>query len=203
MPKNKDGLQELFLAELQDLYDAEKQLVRALPKLAKAASNDELGQAIREHLEVTTGQVQRLEQVFAGLKQRPKSRPCAGMRGLVEEGRHIMQEEMEDSAMDLALVGAGRKVEHYEMVGYESVVLLAKQLGRKDAAELLQETMDEEQQADGQLAAISKRLMQTGLSMQMADTSEELEASRNKSPRAPLSKTKSQNERDKTNRSSH
>ena len=168
MPNKTDALQQLLLDELQDLYDAEKQLVRALPKVAKATANQELGDAIREHLEVTKGQVQRLEKVFAALESRPKSRPCAGMRGLLEEGQHIMDEDMEDAAMDLALAGAARKVEHYEMVAYESVISLARQVGRKDAAQLLQETMSEEQQADRQLAMISKRLVQEASSMQDA-----------------------------------
>lgn len=166
MPNNSDVLQKLLLDELQDLYDAEKQLVKALPKVVKATANQELGDAIREHLEVTKGQVQRLEQAFAMLESRPKSRPCAGMRGLLEEGQHIMQEDMEAAAMDLALAGAARKVEHYEMVGYESVISLARQLGRKDAAQLLQETMSEEQQADRQLATISKSLVQEASRMQ-------------------------------------
>jgi ferritin-like metal-binding protein YciE len=191
MPKTNDSLQELLIDELQDLYDAEKQLVRALPKIANAASNEELGNAIREHLEVTKGQVERLERVFAALESRPKSRPCAGMRGLVEEGQHIMEEEMEDAAMDLALSGASRKVEHYEMVGYESVVSIAKQLGRKDAAELLQETMNEEQQADRQLAAISKRLMQEAARMPKRDESEEGMRTESRSAKAPSRSSKS------------
>jgi ferritin-like metal-binding protein YciE len=159
MPKTSEGLEQLLMEDLQDLFDAEKQLVRALPKMAKAASDEELENALREHLEVTKGQVQRLEQVFASMNARPRSRPCPGMRGLVEEGQQIIGEDMEGSMMDAAIITAGRKVEHYEMVGYESAMSLAKQLGQKQAAELLRETMDEEAQADKLLAGISKRLL--------------------------------------------
>jgi len=159
MPKKVAGLQELLVDELQDLYDAEKQLVRALPKMAKAASDEELANAFREHLEVTKGQVQRIEQVFEQLETRAKSKPCKGMKGIVEEGNEMMQEGLEDALLDSAMAGAGRKVEHYEMMGYESVSSLAKQIGRSDVAQMLQETLREEMQADKMLAQISKRLL--------------------------------------------
>ena len=159
MPKTSEGLEQLLMEDLQDLFDAEKQLVRALPKMAKAASDEELGNALREHLEVTKGQVQRLEQVFASMNARARSRPCPGMRGLVEEGQQIIGEDMEGPTMDAAIITAGRKVEHYEMIGYESAISLARQLGQKQAAELLRETMGEEVQADKLLAGISKRVL--------------------------------------------
>src|SRR6266498_5807824 len=113
MPKTKT-LQDAFVDEIRDLYAAEKQLVRALPKMAKAAGSDELKMAFKEHLEETKGQVQRLEQVFEILEQKARSKPCKGMKGLLEEGTEIIEEEMEEHLHDLALIGAAQKVEHYE-----------------------------------------------------------------------------------------
>ena len=159
MPKNPEGLQQLLVEELQDLLDAEKMLVRTLPKMAKSATDEELENAFREHLEVTKGQVQRLEQVFQTLDAKPRSRPCKGMRGIIEEGQEMMQEELPAGLLDTALTASGRKVEHYEMVGYESVRSLARQMGLREAADLLEETLHEEIQADKQLATIGKRLL--------------------------------------------
>jgi ferritin-like metal-binding protein YciE len=159
MAKQMEGLQELLVDELQDLFDAEKQLVRALPKLVKAASDEELTAAFREHLEVTKGQVARLEQVFESMDMRAKSKPCHGMKGLVEESQEMMEEDFEDGVMDTALIGCARRVEHYEMAAYESARAMAQQLGMKDAAQLLQETMREEMEADKTLGTISKRLL--------------------------------------------
>jgi ferritin-like metal-binding protein YciE len=176
MPKKVAGLQELLVDQLQDLYDAEKQLVRALPKMAKAASDEELANAFREHLEVTKGQVQRIEQVFESLEERAKSKPCKGMKGIVEEGNEVLQEGMEEALLDSAMAGAGRKVEHYEMMGYESVSSLARQIGRADVVELLQQTLREEMETDKLLAQISKRLLKeasSAASMQESGGEEE------------------------------
>jgi ferritin-like metal-binding protein YciE len=173
MPKKVEGLQQLLTEELQDLLDAEKQLVKALPKMAKSANDEELESAFREHLEVTKGQVQRLERVFESMDMRPRSRPCHGMKGLVEEGREKMEENLEKGILDSALTGAARKVEHYEMAAYESVRSLAQQLGMKDAAQLLQETLQEETQTDRQLAQISKRLLKEASSRQRASSQAE------------------------------
>ncbi len=159
MPKRVEGLEQLLVTELQDLYDAEKQLVKALPKMAKSATDEELENAFRQHLEVTRQQVQRLEQVFESMEMRAKSRPCKAMKGLVEEGQEVMQEEHEPGILDSGLTAAGRKVEHYEMAGYDSAQSLARQLGMREAAELLQQTLREEMQTDKQLAQISKRLL--------------------------------------------
>lgn len=159
MAKQIGGLRQLFLEELQDLFDAEKQLVRALPKMAKSATDHELETAFREHLEVTRGQVQRLEQIFETMDTRARSTPCRGMKGIVEEGQEIMAEERGESILDSAIAAAARKVEHYEMMGYEAARSIARQLGMSDAARLLQQTLQEEMQADRQLAQISKRLL--------------------------------------------
>jgi ferritin-like metal-binding protein YciE len=152
------NIQELFVEEIRDLYDAEKQLVKALPKMAKAASDPELENAFRQHLEQTREQVQRLEQVFELMDQRARSKPCHGMRGLVEEGQEIMGEDLEAALLDSALTGAGRKVEHYEMAGYEEARSMAQLLGLKEAAQLLQQTLAEELETDRRLARLSKRL---------------------------------------------
>ena len=152
-------LQEVFLDDIRDLFDAEKQLVKALPKMAKAAGDEELVSALREHLEVTKGQVQRLEQVFAILETRATGKPCKGMKGIVEEGAEILEEDYPEALMDAAITAAGRKVEHYEMVGYESARGIARQLGMKDAADLLEASLREEIEADRTLSQISKRLV--------------------------------------------
>ncbi len=159
MAKKREGLEQLLVEDLQDLFDAEKQLVRAIPKMAKAAADEELVSALRNHLEVTKGQVQRLEKIFESMDMRAKSKPCKGMKGIVEEGSEQLQEDHEESIMDSAISAAARKVEHYEMVGYESARALATQLGMREAAQLLDETLREEMQADKELAQISKRLL--------------------------------------------
>ena len=167
MAKKVAGLEELLVQELQDLYDAEKQLVRALPKMVKAASNEELQNAFRDHLEVTKGQVQRLEQVFEGMDQKARSKPCKGMKGIVEEGNETLQEDLEEGLMDAAIIGAGRRVEHYEMAGYASVIAMAKQLGLRNAEQLLNETLREEMETDKLLANLGKRLLkESGAMMQ-------------------------------------
>src|SRR4051794_1360206 len=172
MAKQMEGLQQLLVDELQDLFDAEKQLVRALPKMAKAASNEQLAQAFTEHLEVTKGQVARLEQVFDTMEIRAKSKPCHGMKGMVEEAQEMMQEDHEEMVLDAGLIGCARKVEHYEMAGYEVARSLAQQLGMKEAAQLLQETMREEMETDKLLAGISKQMLKEGGRSQGAEASE-------------------------------
>ncbi len=159
MAKKREGLEQLLVEDLQDLFDAEKQLVRAIPKMAKAAADDELVSALRKHLEVTKGQVQRLERIFESMDMRARSKPCKGMKGIVEEGQEQLQEDHEEAIMDSAISAAARKVEHYEMAGYESARSLASQLGMREAAQLLDETLREEMQADKELAQISKRLL--------------------------------------------
>jgi ferritin-like metal-binding protein YciE len=171
MPKAQ-GLQQLLVQELQDLYDAEKQLVKALPKIAKACSGEELASAFRDHLEVTKGQVGRLEQIFESMGMRARSKPCKGMKGLVEEGQEHIQELDEPALLDVALNGAGRRVEHYEMAGYESARVIAAQLGMRDAAQLLQETLREEMAADKLLAQLAKRGVKEAMSAGMEEEEE-------------------------------
>lgn len=156
-----DTCNALLEEELKDIYDAEKRLVKALPKMAKGASSDELRSAIEEHLEVTKGQVQRLEQVFENLGMSAKAKPCAGMKGLIEEGEEVLQQEAEDTLKDAAIIGAAQRVEHYEMAAYGTARTLAEYLGNDEAAALLQETLDEEKEADEKLSEISMRLLET------------------------------------------
>jgi ferritin-like metal-binding protein YciE len=160
MTKKTQDLNEFLIEELRDLYDAEKQLVKALPRMAKAATNEELGEAITEHLEVTKGQVQRLEQCFDQLEQKARTKPCKGLRGILEEGSEMLQEDMEDAVMDTAIAAGGRKIEHYEMVAYESLRGIAEQLGHNEIAELLGETLQEEEQADRRLTEICQRIVE-------------------------------------------
>src|ERR1700761_7284151 len=141
------GLRDVMLEELRDLYSAENQLVKALPKLAKAAQDEELQQSFSEHLEETTGQVERLKEVFSLLEERPTGKHCKGMEGLIEEGKEAIDEEEEGEAYDIGLIGAAARVEHYEIAGYTAVIAMLKGLGLEEAAEPLVETLSEENEA--------------------------------------------------------
>lgn len=173
MPKTKN-LEDLLVEELKDLYDAEKQLTRALPKVAKAATAPELRDAIQEHLEVTKGQVQRLEQVFEQLGKPVRGKPCAAMKGLITEGKELMEEDMAGELMDVGLIAGSQKIEHYEMAGYGTVRTLAQTLGHKDVAQLLDETLREEEEADKKLTTIAKKYV--NVRARSAGESEEEEA---------------------------
>src|SRR5579862_8014085 len=137
-----ESIRELLVEEMRDLYDAEKQLVKALPKMAKTASNEELREAFESHLEQTRGHVQRLEQAFEALDEKPRSKACAAMKGLIEEGKETMGEDLEDALMDSAIIGAAQKVEHYEIAGYGTVKTWARSLGLDEVAELLEATLE-------------------------------------------------------------
>ena len=141
------GLRDVMLEELRDLYSAENQLVKALPKLAKAAQDEELQQSFSEHLEETTGQVERLKEVFSLLEEKPTGKHCKGMEGLIEEGKEAIDEEEEGEAYDIGLIGAAARVEHYEIAGYTAVIAMLKGLGLEEAAEPLVETLSEENEA--------------------------------------------------------
>ena len=136
------GLRELYIDELKDLYNAENQLVKALPKMAKAASSPDLRSGFEEHLEQTKGHVQRLETIFGQLDESPKGKKCKGMEGLIEEGSEAIG-EYEESVLDAALIGAAQRVEHYEMAGYGTACAFAEELGESDHVSLLKETLEE------------------------------------------------------------
>jgi len=152
-------LDELFKEELQDLYDAENQIIKALPKMAKAASDEDLTAAFQQHLEVTKKQVKRLDKIFQQLGIKPQGKTCEAMQGLLKEGDRIIQEIEKSPVLDAALIGAAQKVEHYEISGYGTVRTLAEVLGQQDAAELLEETLDEEKETDENLTEIAENIM--------------------------------------------
>src|SRR6266436_4187368 len=143
-----DTLQKLYTSELRDLYNAENQLLKALPKMAKAASSEELKDAFEKHLEQTKSHVERLERVFEELDEKPKGKTCRAMKGLVEEGSEILQQDGEESVLDAGIIVAAQKVEHYEIAGYGSVRTFAHLLGQDKAAERLQTTLDEESETN-------------------------------------------------------
>jgi len=153
-----EGLKELYVDELKDLYNAENQLVKALPKMAKAASSEELRQGFEEHLEQTRGHVQRLEKIFKSLGESPKGKKCKGMEGLVAEGAEVMEEDFEDSVMDAALIGAAQRVEHYEIAAYGTACAFAEVLGESDQASLLNETLEEEKETDEKLTKLAEEI---------------------------------------------
>ncbi len=146
-----DSLENLFLHEIRDLLSAEKQLLKALPKMAKAAASEKLREAIESHLEETKVQVERLEQIFEEMGKSPRGPQCKAMAGLVEEAQELIDEEGEDAVKDAALIGSAQRVEHYEMAGYGCARTYAEMLGLTSAAELLQQTLDEEKAADEKL----------------------------------------------------
>jgi ferritin-like metal-binding protein YciE len=154
-----EGLDLLLQEELRDIYDAEKQLVKALPKVAKAASSEELQEALNEHLQVTKGHVERLEQVFEQLGTKAKGKTCAGMKGLIQEGEEVIGQNDAGELKDLAIIGAAQRVEHYEIAAYGTARTFAERLGNEEVAELLQETLTEEEEADERLTEISEALL--------------------------------------------
>ncbi len=153
----KDALRQLYIDELKDLYSAEIQTVKALPKLAKASSNAQLRQAFEEHLRQTAEQVYRLEQIFEMLGEKPTGKKCLGMEGLVKEGSETMQKNYEDSVMDSALIGAAQRVEHYEIASYGTVRAIAQLLGEGEHVSLLEQTLTEEKQTDDMLTQLAEQ----------------------------------------------
>lgn len=152
-------LHDLYVAELKDLYSAEHQLLKALPKMAKAASAPQLAKAFTDHLAETEGQVDRLEKIFQELEVSPKGKTCKAMKGLLEEGKEVMTEDADPTVMDAALIAAAQRVEHYEMAGYGCVRTFARLLGDEKAANLLQETLDEEGAADKKLTKLAETVI--------------------------------------------
>jgi len=149
-------MEDLFLDELRDLYDAEKQLTKALPKMAKAASSDELRTALENHLEETENQVERLEQIFTMLEEKGTGKKCAAMAGLIKEGDEVTSSTDDSAVRDAGLIAAAQKVEHYEISGYGSARTHAQMLGHVEAVSLLEETLNEEKQADRKLNDIAE-----------------------------------------------
>jgi ferritin-like metal-binding protein YciE len=154
-----DTLQNLYTSELRDLYSAETQLLKALPKMAKAASSEELKDAFEKHLEQTKGHVERLAEVFEELGESPKGKTCRAMKGLIEEGAELLEEDGEESVLDAGIIVAAQKVEHYEIAGYGSARTFAHLLGQNKAAELLQTTLDEEAETNEVLNRLAETIV--------------------------------------------
>lgn len=151
-----NDLHELLLSELADLLSAETQLTKALPKMAKAAQSEELAEAFRSHLAETENHVERLNEVFSSLNEKPKRKTCQAMKGLVEEGSEMIEELEGSSASDAGLIAAAQKVEHYEIASYGTVRAWAEQMGHSEAVRLLEETLEEEKAADAKLNEIAE-----------------------------------------------
>ncbi|HSY65324.1 MAG TPA: ferritin-like domain-containing protein [Terriglobales bacterium] len=180
-----EGLRELYIEELKDLYNAENQLVKALPKMAKAASSDELRQGFEDHLEQTKGHVQRLEQIFQALGESPKGKKCKGMEGLVEEGSEVMHEDFEGALMDAAIIGAAQRVEHYEIAAYGTVCAFAEELGETEQNSLLNETLQEEKETDEKLTHLAQQInAQANEGEEQEQSEEEATASKKRGRRA-------------------
>ena len=174
-----ESLNELLAEELKDIYSAEKQLLKALPKMVKKASSEELRNALDEHLEVTQGQVARLEEVFAALGKPAKAKTCKAMQGLLEEAKEIMEEDATPAVLDAGIIAAAQKVEHYEIASYGTVRTWARLCGEEEAAELLQETLDEEAEADKRLSELAENFVNP--EAESGDDEESSPASRKKS----------------------
>lgn len=151
-----DTLKELLVDEMKDILSAEQQILKALPKMSKKAKSPDLKAALDEHLRITEGQVRRLEQAFKKLGENAKAKPCKAMQGLIAEGNEMMAEKMDPDSMDAAIIGVAQKVEHYEIASYGTVRTWARRIGEEDVAELLQETLDEEGEADKRLTDIAE-----------------------------------------------
>jgi ferritin-like metal-binding protein YciE len=151
-----DSLQKLFIEELKDVYSAEKQILRALPKMAKAAESPQLQQAFTKHLQETEGQVQRLERIFKELDQAARGKKCKGMEGLLEEGKEVLEEDGDPAVIDAALIASAQRVEHYEIAAYGCLRTYAQLLGHSEAAKLLEQTLAEEVATDKKLTELGE-----------------------------------------------
>jgi ferritin-like metal-binding protein YciE len=149
------SLEDLFVSELQDLYSAENQIIKALPKMAKTATSSELQECLETHLEETREQVNRLDQIFEKIGRSAKGKKCKGMEGLLEEGKELMGEDAEENVLDAGLIAAAQRVEHYEIAAYGSVRTFAETLGYDEAVSLLEQTLEEEKQADEKLTEVA------------------------------------------------
>jgi len=158
-------LHDAFIDELRDTYDAEKQLTKALPKLAKASSSPELQELFETHLEETKGHIERLEQVFESLDEKARGKHCEGIAGIIEEGRSIMGEDFDETTMDACLIAAGQRAEHYEMAAYGTLIAWAEAMGHGEAVTLLQQNLDEEKAADKKLSGLAEG----GINQEAAD----------------------------------
>jgi ferritin-like metal-binding protein YciE len=179
-----EGLRELYVNELKDLHNAENQLVKALPKMAKAASNEQLREGFEEHLEQTKEHVRRLERIFEMLDENPKGKKCLGMEGLVREGSEVMSEDYEDEVMDAGIIGAAQRVEHYEIAAYGTVRSFAEVLGEDEHVSLLEETLNEEKETDQKLTQLASQINEEAKRQPVQSESETGTRGKRKSKRA-------------------
>ncbi|HEX5809066.1 MAG TPA: ferritin-like domain-containing protein [Anaerolineales bacterium] len=159
-------LEDLLTDELKDLYSAENQILKALPKMAKSAQSEELRKAFEQHLEQTKEQVRRIEQICEDMSVSPRGKKCVGMEGLIEEGKEVMQEDLDADTMDAGLIGAAQKVEHYEMAAYGTASAHARQLGLERAAKLLDKTLEEEKTTDEKLTKLAQNQINVQAAME-------------------------------------
>jgi len=164
-----ESLQELFIDELKDLYSAETQIIKALPKMIKNANSDELRGSFEEHLQQTKGHVGRLEQIFGDLNASPRGKKCKGMEGLIDEAKELMEEDTEPEVLDAGMISMAQRVEHYEIAGYGTVRTYAELLGMDEAANLLQQTLDEEKETDRKLSSIAESVNVEAAEMEEED----------------------------------
>jgi len=177
-----DSMNALLVDELRDIYDAEKRLTKAIPKLAKKASNDDLRSALEEHLQETEGQIARLEEAFEHLGERAKGKPCAGMRGILEEGdEHVGEDYEDDDLRDAVIIGSAQRVEHYEIAAYGTAIAHARLLQQDDIVQLLEDSLEEEKAADAKLSEIAESVV----NLEAADQSEESDDSSEQMGSAP------------------
>lgn len=156
MAKQKESLQKLYLEQLRDLFSAEDQILEALPKMAKQTTHAELKRAFQEHYQQTEQQVQRLQRIFDDMGESPEGEECDGMKGLIKEGEKTMEEFKDSDVLDAALIAAAQRVEHYEMAGYGCARTYAHMLGQQEHADLLQRTLDEEEDTDEKLTDLAE-----------------------------------------------
>ncbi len=159
------SLHDAFIDELRDTYDAEKQLLKSLPRLARAASSPDLRAAFEQHVQETRGQVERLTRVFESIGERPRGKHCDGMAGIIEEAKSALEEDVEEVTMDALLIASAQRAEHYEIAAYGTLVSWAQAMGHTEAAQLLQETLDEEKITDEKLTTLAEG----GINQQAAD----------------------------------
>ena len=193
-----EALQKLLTNELQDLYDAEQQLVKAIPKMIEAANSSELQEALKEHLSVTQNQVTRLEEIFSELGEKAQKKPCKGMAGIISEGQEMIGEDLEEATMDAAIISAAQKVEHYEIASYGTARTLAQMLGNNEVAELLEETLEEEKEADRLLTEIAEASINVEAASEEADGNKR---SRSSSGNSNSARSKTRNTRRSRGRS--
>lgn len=183
---SENTLKELFIDELRDLYDAENRLVKAIPKIAKACSSNELRSGFEHHLEQTKGHVDRLRQILTSLEEKPVGKKCPGMTGIIREGEETMNEDYEGGVRDAAIISIAQRVEHYEIAAYGCVRAWAEGLGEREAAALLEKTLNEEKETDAKLTELAEQINASALSE--SSTTEDQEEQAEEAPRKGKSK---------------